>query len=74
MLWGGRRENKKAELLCETIDLKGGHPYVPKSSPPQLCFLAASLKIEKPRSLARFIRGEPELRPIAGVGVDVGVM
>lgn len=62
------------EFLCETIDLKGGRLCGPRRSPLESSFLATGLKGEKPRSLVRFIRGEPELRPIAGVRAGGGVM
>lgn len=43
----------KAELLCETTELKGGHPCIPKSFPPELYFLAASLKSEKAKVISK---------------------
>lgn len=46
----------------------------PKSSTLESNLLAASLKSEKPRTLARAVRGEAELRPIAGICAGGGVM
>lgn len=65
----GDGEMKSRAFVWNNWLKRRGHLCVPKSSPPESYFLAASLKSEKPRTLTRFVRGDAELGWMRAGGV-----